>query len=135
MYKNLIDIVIPKPYNKTPNKRKIFQHNLFIDFFLKSCGPSHAFRKSFISSFVRQVSLLLNAFSPQKSATIFFFLLILPFEVRNIFSIQYFWRNPTIHLLYVLLSILLIAYYFLHCCCFSMSKLSITAYHTSHSSP
>ena len=71
MYKNLIDIVIPKPYNKTPNKRKIFQHNLFIDFFLKSCGPSHAFRKSFISSFVRQVSLLLNAFSPQKSATIF----------------------------------------------------------------
>ena len=24
MYKNLIDILIPQPYNKTPNKRKNF---------------------------------------------------------------------------------------------------------------
>lgn len=34
-YKNLIDILIPQPYNKTPNKRKIFSTQFIHRFFPK----------------------------------------------------------------------------------------------------
>lgn len=35
MYKNLIDILIPQPYNKTPNKRKNFLTQFIHRFFSK----------------------------------------------------------------------------------------------------